>query len=278
MTDVVNETQECRVYEHDEWFTLIDYVTFLKHRKAYDFADERAKGLKVLDFGCGSGYGSSLLAKNAASVDGVDASSPAIAHCLEHYDMPNLTYHKIPPNTTLPFEDNSFDVVISFQVIEHMPDVQAYLRLLKRVLRPGGTLLITTPNRAHRLWPFQMNWQPAHFREYSVKTLRRELAPEFGDAELLGIYGTEEVNQIYYDHYHKSMLQAYIVLPMRIYGRKLLGDDAFNRVRNRFGLGYQVPPNPLPESELQRFTTDDIFIADDLVTAQDFMAVCRKPE
>jgi len=278
MIDGVNETQECRVYEEDDWYTLIEYVTFLKHRAAYDFALERAVGLQLLDFGCGSGYGASLLAGAAATVDAVDASAPAIAHCQSHYQIPNLTFHKIEPDTTLAFDDNSFDLIISFQVIEHMPDVQAYLKLLNRVLRPGGTLLITTPNRAHRLRPFQMNWQPAHFREYSDVSLQKELAPIYPDAELLGIYGTDEVNQIYYNHYHQSLFQAYVKVPMKIYGQKLFGKNSYARLRDSLGLGRKIPATPLSAAQLAQFTTEDIFIADDLVTAQDFMAICRKPE
>ncbi|MDQ1256006.1 MAG: hypothetical protein QG656_601, partial [Candidatus Hydrogenedentes bacterium] len=133
LDDAVNETQECRVYEEDAWYSMIEYVLFLKHRKAYEYACESAMGKRVLDFGCGSGYGTARLAKAAASVIGVDASQPAIAYAQEHYRADNLKFRRIPPDCTLPFDDDTFDMAVSFQVIEHMPDVAAYLRLLKRI-------------------------------------------------------------------------------------------------------------------------------------------------
>lgn len=276
MGEGVNETQECRVYEEGAWPSLIEYTLFLKHRKCYEVAGEVAEGKSVLDFGCGSGYGAALMAGSAASVVGVDASARAIDFCVGHYGAENLTFEAITPDCTLRFEDGAFDVVTSFQVIEHMPDVRAYLQLLKRVLKPGGRLLLATPNRAHRLRPLQMNWQPAHLREYSAKTLERELSAVFSEFTISGLYGTDAFNRIYYRHYHQSFLGAYVLLPIKLLTRKALPEGLYGRVKQALGAGKGEEGAPLPQEELDRFGTEDVCIGEDLVTALDFFAECVK--
>lgn len=276
MTDVVNEVQECRVYQQDRWYSLIEYTLFLKHQLAYVHVRDRAAGLHVLDFGCGSGYGSAILSEGAGRVTAVDASPRAIAFCRESYARDNLEFRQIPADCTLPFEDNTFDIVTSFQVIEHMPDVGAYLRLLKRVLKPGGSLYITTPNRAYRLLPFQPIWQPAHMREYSAKTLHADLSGVFSDYDLLGVYGTDAYNAVYIDHYRQTPLRAYVKQPIKQVAQKVLPASMYARIRDGLGLGQRKPTEPLPPEVIEQYRIDDVQIGTDLVKALDFFAVCRK--
>ena len=173
------------------------WLIYLVHLASYRFARRFAEGAAVLDYGCGTGYGSADLAEGgAARVTGVDVSAAAIDEARDSFQRPNLDFARIEPDRPLPFDDDSFDLIVSFQVIEHVPDPDRYLAEASRVLRPGAPLLLTTPNRSTRLLPLQRPWNRWHVREYSRRTLRRELAPRFGTTEIFGISAAPEVVRI----------------------------------------------------------------------------------
>jgi len=153
------------------------YAIYLLHVASYRFVMDYARGRDVLDLGCGSGYGAAMVADVAANVVAVDVSEDAIRFASEHHAKPNLSHHTIRPDTRLPFENGAFDVVLSFQVIEHVHDDVAYVAEALRVLRPGGVLVVITPNRAVRLFPSQRPWNRWHLREYDASSLAK-LFPE----------------------------------------------------------------------------------------------------
>jgi 2-polyprenyl-3-methyl-5-hydroxy-6-metoxy-1,4-benzoquinol methylase len=152
------------------------WVIYLMHIASYRFAASYCKGKRVLDLGCGSGYGAALIAEIAASVTAVDISAEAIAYANEHYRNDNIRFARIEKDEPLPFADESFDVVLSFQVIEHVADTENYLREAARVLSLAGTLILITPDRAHRLLPGQRPWNRWHLKEYSPESCRRMVA------------------------------------------------------------------------------------------------------
>ena len=175
-----------------------EYLIYLCHLQTYRFAFEYVAGKVVLDFGCGTGYGTHMLSEKCRTITGVDISDEAVAHAGNNYSNPNLEYKVIPSieKFPLPFENSSFDVVVSFQVIEHINKAGTYLKEIHRVLKPGGTVIIATPDRAQRLFPFQKPWNAFHVHEYSDEELT-ELMHRFfetvrmlkmgGDLELFGI-------------------------------------------------------------------------------------------
>lgn len=121
---------------------------YYEHMQRYVFAQRFAKDRKILDVACGSGYGSYFLAANGAQhVDGVDISKKAISHCHLHYHKDNLTFN-VMDGVSLKLTDNSFDMVVSFETIEHIRQPDLFLSELKRVLKPDGILIISTPNKA----------------------------------------------------------------------------------------------------------------------------------
>ena len=141
-----------------------------EHWHRYCVAQPLARGLRVLDAACGEGYGSFLLAQAARDVVGVDVSGEAVAHARSRYAAPNLRYVQ-GSVTALPLADASVDLVVSFETIEHLTAQAEMLAEFRRVLAPGGALLISSPNR-----PVYSGELPAE-NEYHVRELDRgELA------------------------------------------------------------------------------------------------------
>ena len=121
---------------------------WLEHWHRYHFAASLARDRRVLDVASGEGYGSALLALTAREVVGVDAAADAIAHAKSAYkDRPNLRF-VTADCALLPFPDAAFDLVVSFETIEHITAQREFLAEVRRVLAPGGLLLLSSPNKA----------------------------------------------------------------------------------------------------------------------------------
>jgi len=101
----------------------------------------------VLDVACGEGYGSAMLSQSAASVTGVDISAEAVRHAANTYHLHNNLRYQEGSVTALPFADAAFDVVVSFETIEHLAEQEEMLAEIRRVLRPDGIVVISSPNR-----------------------------------------------------------------------------------------------------------------------------------
>jgi SAM-dependent methyltransferase len=150
-----------------------------EHFGRYVFAARLSRMKRVLDAGCGMGYGSAELARVAASVVGVDISGEAVASARERYRLPRLTFLQ-GSCAALPFRAASFDLVVAFEVIEHLKEWGDFLREARRVLAPGGQCLISTPNRDYytdsrgRIGP-----NPFHEHEFSFEEFRQELRAVF---------------------------------------------------------------------------------------------------
>lgn len=168
----------------------------LFHTLTYRFAGAFTAGRDVLDYGCGSGYGSASIAESARSVKAVDVAPDAIAYGRAHYARQNLEFQVIKPGDALPFADRAFDSVLSHQVIEHVSSPDAYLHEVVRVLRPRGVLVLATPDRRTRLLPFQRPWNRWHLTEYSQRSLHRLLTAHFPEVELFTMGGEPSVLDI----------------------------------------------------------------------------------
>lgn len=174
-----------------------DYVIYLFHIATYRFAEQFTRGKRVLDYGCGSGYGSALIAETARRVTAVDVAPEAIAYARSKFAREDvLEFKAIEPSKRLPFADASFDTVISFQVFEHVRDTTLYLSEIRRVLARGGRLLLVTPDRSTRLLPLQRPWNRWHLKEYDARGLRAVLSRHFEHVEVLSMTGKPEMIEI----------------------------------------------------------------------------------
>lgn len=117
-----------------------------EHLARYLFASRFAAGRRVVDAGCGTGYGTARLAAAAASVTGLDAAHEALAYAREHFSAANISYLQASC-AALPLASASADLIVSFEVIEHIDCWQKFLAETRRVLGDTGLLVISTPNR-----------------------------------------------------------------------------------------------------------------------------------
>ena len=123
----------------------------VRHRFAYELVESYAtENARLLDIGSGEGYGATIAGRYVAEYVGVDVSQTAVDAAQARYGGQNVSFGAIRDNT-FPSEADRFDLLISFQVIEHVDDVSQYLSEIRRVAVDGATLLITTPNRTLRL-------------------------------------------------------------------------------------------------------------------------------
>lgn len=142
IADSTDRTGERMMPEH------ADAVSFWEHIYRYRFAAQFVQGLRVLDLACGEGYGAAaLLQAGAASVIGVDCSEGICHHARRHYGV------DARPGSAecVPLPANSVEVVVSFETIEHLREPRRFLAECRRVLVPGGRLILSTPNQTvHR--------------------------------------------------------------------------------------------------------------------------------
>ena len=151
-----------------------------EHWHRYAFARRFAAGRRVLDAACGEGYGTALLGAVAAGATGVDIDAAAIARARATYGDRNHVSFATGSVTALPFAAASFDVVVSFETIEHLDarEQPPMLAEFRRVLAPGGLLVLSSPNK-RRYSDERSHRNPFHRHELYRDDLARLLEPEF---------------------------------------------------------------------------------------------------
>jgi len=156
---------------------------FQRHVVAYDFVSRYVRGARVLDAGCGEGYGTDRLAAVAATVTGVDLEESVIRRAASRYPRARFDAANL---VSLPYDNGAFDAVVSLQVIEHLHSPQEFLAECARVLAPGGVLVISTPNRL-TFSPDGMR-NPFHTFEFAPAELRATISQQFSSIELAGTF------------------------------------------------------------------------------------------
>lgn len=119
-----------------------------EHLARYAFARQYAAARRVLDAGCGTGYGSAELAGVAAQVVGFDVAREAIDDARSRFSRAGLHF-TVASGGSMPFATEAFDLVVAFEVIEHLEDQRGFLKECARVLKPGSLLIVSSPNRLY---------------------------------------------------------------------------------------------------------------------------------
>ncbi len=230
-----------------------DHLVYVKHLALYSYFLQHCMGKRVLDLGCGEGYGANAIAKVAGFLVAADYSIPAVAHARREYGNMNTAYVACDAQN-LPFRPASFETILSFQVIEHIPDVR-----------------ISTPNRSMRLLPFQKPWNRFHLREYDHRSLARTLGKVFSNIDLYGVTAIPEIVQIERQRVRQNPFVAY----PKMIAQVVLPDPIYAGLRRVFGA--RVPRNEgARPSKVGPYTTDDFAIsADGLETCINLVAVLR---
>lgn len=134
-----------RQERHDALFGTLPPERTELHLRRYWLSARFAEGETVLDAACGTGYGASLLGRGAASVLGVDIDAEAVEFASAYHASPRVRF-TVADVTRTPCADASFGLITSFETIEHLAEPDRLIDECARVLRPGGTLVLSTPN------------------------------------------------------------------------------------------------------------------------------------
>jgi hypothetical protein len=156
-----------------------------EHWHRYAFALAFAKGKRILDAACGEGYGSALMARVARDVVGVDLSEQAIAHARTRYAAPTLRFDRNDITSLDAFDATRFDLITSFETLEHVQQQERMLDGFARLLAPDGLLLISTPDkRTYTDLSGQVN--PHHVRELYRDEFEALLRTRFAHVRIYG--------------------------------------------------------------------------------------------
>jgi FkbM family methyltransferase len=171
------------VFTGERMTSAVEGQIEFEHYHRYCLARDLCVGRDVLDVASGEGYGSALLAGVAASVTGVEIDDAAVSHAAANYAKPNLRF--LQGNAcALPMPDESVDVVVSFETLEHVADQAQFLEEVRRVLRLGGLFVVSTPDRAVYSAPGS-DPNPHHVLELTDPEFRALLQASFSHVDIV---------------------------------------------------------------------------------------------
>lgn len=220
----------------------------------------------VLEIGCGTGRGVEVLAPSVLHLTGVDKNAPLMDKLQSQYPAFTFIDMFLPPLKGL--ADNSFDFIVTFQVIEHIQNDDLFLKEAHRVLKPGGKIILTTINKKHSL-----TRNPWHEREYLAEELATLMRKYFPVLETKGVQGNDAVRQ-----YHEANKRAV---------RAITRFDVFNlqyrlprwMLRIPYDIANRMSRNNIVTAEKQlvsQITWQDYFLSDDADNCFDFFFVGTK--
>ena len=243
--------------------------TYLRHEVVYRYFLSFIKDKDVLDCGCGEGYGASLFATKASSVTGIDRSVSTIKHANSVYKASNLSYLVANLENTWPLKDDSYDIVTSFQTIEHLKQPLNMLRSMKRILRTSGYAIISTPNRL-TFSPTGDILDPYHVQEYNKEEFLHLLTQVFPQVQMFALTGNDRIIRLM----NRDMDTAKKIVRADIFGLRNFLPSAVLRI------AYTIALNTIRRKQSTKNETvelDDFQIVPANINSEkilDFIAVC----
>ena len=152
-------------------------LVYGEHLTRYESVVDLIKDKVVLDIASGSGYGSYIMAEKAKKVYGVDIDRESVAYAKKNYGRSNIEFLQGSAET-IPLENHSADTVVTFETVEHIKKYHQFLREIKRVLKPGGLVIVSTPNDTE----FSEN-NHFHWHEFKYKELHELLGKYFKNVQ-----------------------------------------------------------------------------------------------
>ncbi|GAA1861729.1 class I SAM-dependent methyltransferase [Pseudonocardia ailaonensis] len=229
----------------------VENYWFRRHEAVYAAIAGRCAGGVVLEAGCGEGYGADLLAEAGAQVLALDYDVATAAHVRRRYPRLGIARANL---VALPVSSGAIDAVVSLQVIEHLWEQERFLRECRRVLAPGGTLLVSTPNRLTFSPGRDTPLNPFHTRELSpVELADLVSAGGFTDVKVLGLHHGPRLREL--DARHGGLVDAQVAVALN---------------------GGDWPPELL--ADVASVTVDDFVLgADDLDASLDLLVIAQRP-
>lgn len=239
-----------------------DNVIHHRHLVAYHEAANHISGT-VLEIGSGEGYGIKILGPESAKYVAVDKYNTPIDP-----DYKNVEFYQLNVPPLDKFEDNFFNIVVSFQVIEHIKNDHFFLQEIKRVLKQDGLLIMTTPNKK-----MSLTRNPWHIREYNLNEMEAMISQYFNSFQINGVFGNEKV-MAYYEENRRSVrkftrfdiFRLQYILP-----RKLL--QIPYDMANRINRNKMMKKNT---SLVEKVLTSDFFIEKATENCFDFFVMAHK--
>ena len=196
VSDLKSATTQTLEFTGERYLTEVGGDIELEHMHRYMFCRDVVSEKVVLDIACGEGYGSHFISNFAKTVIGMDVSQEAVKHAKAKYVKANLKF-EVGECQSIPLEDSSVDVVVSFETIEHHNKHIEMISEIKRVLRPNGILLLSSPNKLE--YTDKRNYQ----NQFHVKELYREefvslLSSSFKNTQVFGqriVFGSVVISE-----------------------------------------------------------------------------------
>lgn len=253
-----------------------EYFIYLRHIFAYEFAEKQLpQNCLVLEAGSGEGYGTYQLSQSAKikNIIGIDVDAETIAHASKKYISTNCSFKHYNGNK-IPFADESFDAVISFQVIEHIENDKNYVAEIFRILKNNGILILSTPNRVSRLKPGQKPWNRFHVREYDNNTLKEILRTKFQNIQILGVKGNVEIQQNEMNR-TKKIMKIISFDPLNL--RNVIPEKIKNIIIKALKKIIFKKPEIIKEDFISKYSTKDFYtIQNNFDDSLDLLAICKK--
>ncbi len=233
-----------------------DEENYFEHLSRYHFARAFVEGKRLLDAGCGDGYGAALLAESASEVVGIDISREVIEAASSQYKRANLKYRAMDVES-ISFEKGSFDAAVCFEVFEHVRHPEKLLEGLRKILASDGVLIISTPNGA-LIKSGKPN--PFHVKEYT----------------------RDEFDIILVNHFPESKFEYSRYGQFNLRRRGGAAEKAMKgwiKLKRRLGIGKIMPESvsrKLKDSKSESYSADDFaFSTDGIESAEYFLYVIR---